>query len=341
MLLHALGEQVGIGAIVGCRIRIRRLYIDVMPHLLPNGLLRLCLLLLVLWDCVMSLVLLVLLVMVTSTSTISSVVRRGSWMGRHAIKVILTPSATRMVGVVVVRTPPCQHLIQVIILECLALQHKVGKPPTNLAQNPASSCSIPNPPSILRRQMRLHRLHQANRLRVRTHAQRSLNDIIPKRIHHQLSYAICLVQLIEVCLPHPVCAPFQTLLHYIRRELLDGEEAHLADNRFANGVDLVVAADVEDILDDVVAVGVLHKLEGLLNDTTHQVGPSGGVAGVETALDHAAPVAVASDVLDTGGDRIEDKLGVLVWKFEQNALDRVVAMRVDAQSCSGGLERVR
>lgn len=63
--------------------------------------------------------------------------------------------------------------------------------------------------------------------------------------------------------------------------------------------------------------------------------------GVQTALDHAASVTVSSDVTDAGCYSVKDELCVLGTQFEQDALDNVVSVTVDAETGRSWLERRR
>lgn len=162
-----------------------------------------------------------------------------------------------------------------------------------------------------------------------------MDDVVPEGIHHQLADAVRIVQLVEVLLADAVGASLKALLHHIRAEFLDGKDADLANDALADGVDLVVPAHVQHVLNDVVAVGILHQLEGLLDDTRHQVRPGGAMTRVEAALDDAAAVAMARYVLDARGDGVEDELGVLVRKLEQNPLNRISQEKDSSMSESG------
>jgi len=245
-----MGEQIGIVSIGLHHVHIRLLYIEVMPNsamlhhlrLLPHWRLH-RLRLLVLRD---MLVMLLSLTMLASTAA-PAMVRGGSGVGISPPKLITTAASTThstLVVVVMRRVSPRQDLVEVIILEGLPLEHKVGKASADLAKDTPAPCRVPNATSVLGRQVGLHRLHKAYSLSVRAHRKRALHDIIPKWVHHQLPYAISIVELVEVLLPHAVCAPLQTLLHDVRAELLDGEGTNLTDHTLADGVDLVISTNI-------------------------------------------------------------------------------------------------
>ncbi len=85
-------------------------------------------------------------------------------------------------------------------------------------------------------------------------------------------------------------------------------------------MDFVVTAHVQNVLNYIVAIGVLHQLERLLNDPRHEVRPGGAMTRVQASLDDAAAVTMTRHVLDARGDSVEDELGVLVWKLKQYPL---------------------
>ncbi len=201
-----------------------------------------------------------------------------------------------------------------------------------------------------------------------------MDDVVPEGIHHQLAKAVRIVQLIEVLLADAVSAALKALFHHVRTELLNGKDTDLANNALTDRVDFVVTAYVQNVLNYVVAVGVLHQLEGLLHNPRYQVRPGGAMARVQASLDDAAAVTMTCHVFDARGDSIEDKLCILVWKLQQyplkwharekkdlldmsqprtqtgrNAsqmrnntnLNGMIAMAVDAQSSGGRLESIR
>ena len=95
-------------------------------------------------------------------------------------------------------------------------------------------------------------------------------------------------------------------------------------------MDIIVRADIEHILDNIISVCVLHELQGLLHDTVHQVGSGFTHRRVQTSLDNAATMAMTCDVPDACSNGIKHKLGVLWSKLQEDALDDVVAVTVNA-----------
>ncbi len=159
-----------------------------------------------------------MLLLVARTAISAVVGGRSGKLGMHP-KVIMMTSSPPLVVRGRVST---QDLVQIVIFERFPLKDKVGKTSTDLAKNAPTPRRVAYSSSILGGQVRLHGLNKANRLGVRRHRQGALDDIVPKRIHHQLAEAVRIVQLVEVLLADAVSAALEAFFHHVRTELLNG-----------------------------------------------------------------------------------------------------------------------
>ena len=98
------------------------------------------------------------------------------------------------------------------------------------------------------------------------------------------------------------------LLDHVGAELLHRQRAdvpsELPDNRIAEAV----VVEVEDVLDDVVAVRVLDEGEGVVRDLVDELDALRFGRVVDAALEDAAAVAVRRDLDAVRGDGVVDEL---------------------------------
>mmetsp|Transcript_19909 Transcript_19909/g.49536 ORF Transcript_19909/g.49536 Transcript_19909/m.49536 type:complete len:272 (-) Transcript_19909:989-1804(-) len=156
---------------------------------------------------------------------------------------------------------------------------EVGKSAANLSHDAPSSCSVAYAPISLpircsRRlsdEMWSHCFHQANSLRVCCHRKCALHNIITEWIHHEFSDAFWVAKFLHVMLFHSIRAAFQTFLHDIRTELLDCQKVNLSNDTFTNRMNVVIRANIKNVLDNIVSVGILHEFQRFINDSEDQV----------------------------------------------------------------------
>jgi hypothetical protein len=91
-----------------------------------------------------------------------------------------------------------------------------------------------------------------------------------------------------------------------------------------------ILADIQNVLDDIVPVCILHEIQRFLDDTMDKMGSGLTWRGVQAPLNHAASVAVSSNIANAGSNCREDKRCMPVIKFEENPLDHVIAVTIDA-----------
>ena len=109
--------------------------------------------------------------------------------------------------------------------------------------------------------MRLHGFNQSHSLCMCGNRESTLNDIISERIHHQFTNPFGVAKLLHVVILYAVGASFKTLLHNVGAELLDCQEVYLSDDTLADSVYIFIRANVQNVLNYVVAIGILHELQ--------------------------------------------------------------------------------
>lgn len=162
--------------------------------------------------------------------------------------------------------------------------------------------------------------------------QSSLNDVISKGIHHQLSDSSGVAQFQQIHFLDSVTCTLQALFHHVGTELLDSQQTHFSSNAFTDSVDILVTADIQNVLDNIITVRILHEFKRLLNNSTNEVRPRLRGRGIEATLNDATTMAMASDIADAVGNSVKHKPGVSMSKLEENTLDDVVAVAINAQT---------
>lgn len=111
-------------------------------------------------------------------------------------------------------------------------------------------------------------------------------------------------------------AALEALFHYVRAELLDGQQSDLPDNALAYCMYIFIRAHIKDVLNDVVSVSILHELQRLSDDAKDQMRPCRARRRIEATLNDAATVAMACDITNALGNSIKHKLGMFVTELQ-------------------------
>lgn len=122
------------------------------------------------------------------------------------------------------------------------------------------------------------------------------------------------------------------LFNDVGAELLHRQDADVADELTDQRLAESDIVQVEDVLNDIVAEGVLdqgQRVEGDLGDELHPL-RVGSV--VDTSLENATSVSVRSDLDAVSGDGVVDELVVLGDQSVQTLLNDVVPVQVLDQS---------
>lgn len=96
----------------------------------------------------------------------------------------------------------------------------------------------------------------------------------------------------------------------IGAEFLNRKSAYVACELADNTIAEPVVVEVQDVLYDIVSVGVLNQSEGVVRDFIHKLDTLMIRCMVDTSLQYTTSVAVGGDFDTISGNRIIDKLVV-------------------------------
>mmetsp|Transcript_17641 Transcript_17641/g.36535 ORF Transcript_17641/g.36535 Transcript_17641/m.36535 type:complete len:441 (-) Transcript_17641:1913-3235(-) len=286
-----------------------------------------------------------LLLLNVATVTVAAVkVVTSSTMVRGVMVVVMLSTAIIVLVVVASTSVAVVSAVNVFGLSGRShhwSQGEVGESAANLGNDTTSTGGIADTTvalsigstSLSSHQMRTHGFHESNRLGVGRHREGPLDNVVAKWIHHELANAFRVTHFFHVHFLDSFGASLQAFLHYIRTELLNRQQVHLANDTFADRVDIFIGADIQDILDNIVSVSILHKFECLFHNTVHQVRACFTGRGIQATLNDTATVTMTSHITDTVRHGIKDKLGILGTQLEDDALNDMVSMTINAETC--------
>lgn len=102
-------------------------------------------------------------------------------------------------------------------------------------------------------------------------------------------------------------------MHRQRADIVDkGPDQRLAESRIVQ---------IEDILDDIVAKGVLHEVERVEDNFSYKLHPLSWRCVIDGALQHATAVSVSSNLDEIGSDGVVDELVVFGDELVEALLD--------------------
>ena len=103
----------------------------------------------------------------------------------------------------------------------------------------------------------------------------------------------------------------KTLFDDIRAEFLLGQLRYLALEGIAEWVSEAGLLEVDNVLENVIAIRVLNKMEGAVSDLADKLGflVTGGV--VYATLQHTAAMTMGSDRYAVGANSIENELRLI------------------------------
>jgi len=101
------------------------------------------------------------------------------------------------------------------------------------------------------------------------------------------------------------------LFHYVRTELLLAELRDATEERATKWLGEWFLAQVEDVLQDVVAEWILHKREGATSDGCDKLCPLISRSMIDAALNDAATMTMSANHNTVHCDSIEDELRIL------------------------------
>lgn len=178
------------------------------------------------------------------------------------------------------------------------------------------------------RQDGAHGLDEVHAQVRRSKLEGSLDDIVAVRIAHELLELLDVEKLLDHDSLGGNVGAANTLLDHVGAELLLGEFGNLARKANAQRIGEARIIQVENVLHDVVAEGILDKVEAVRGDLANQLDLLEAIGMVNAALKDAAAMAVGAncDAVLTNG--VEDELGILGLEVVQTLLDDVVTVQV-------------
>lgn len=118
------------------------------------------------------------------------------------------------------------------------------------------------------------------------------------------------------------------LLNDVGAELLSRKGSDVAEEALGQGLGECRLAEVEDVLNDVVAEGILNESEGVHGNVLDELGLLVAGSMVDAALEDAAAMTVSADNDTASADGVKDELGVFGRQVIEALLDDVVAVEV-------------
>ena len=103
--------------------------------------------------------------------------------------------------------------------------------------------------------------------------------------------------------------------------------------------------EIKDVLNDVIAEGILHEMETIGGDLANELNFLEARSVINAPLENAASVTVSTDSDAVRTNRIEDELSILSLEMVQALLNDVIAIKIlnqrhhlVAQSIDNGLD---
>lgn len=178
------------------------------------------------------------------------------------------------------------------------------------------------------REERADGLDQAVLLRRSGEFQSCLNDVIAEGVSQIAVDLLGSKQLVDNHVFGLGSGASETLFDHIGAKLVTRQRSDAALERLDDGVREARLIEIDDVLDDVVAEGVLHENTSVARDAVNQ--PRLLVAGgvVDATLEHAASMSMRAHIDAVVANCIEDELGIGRSELVQTLLDNVVAVEV-------------
>lgn len=191
-----------------------------------------------------------------------------------------------------------------------------------------------------RGQNRAHAVDKLHALVGGRKLQRSLNDVVAVGVAHELFQLIRVHQLLyEKALGRHVSAA-NTLLDDVGAELLLGKLSNMTLEAQAHGSSEARIVEVEDVLHNIVAEGVLHQMKAVSSDLADQLDLLETGSVIDAALEDTAAMAVSADNDAVLANSIEDELGILRLEVVETLLNNMIAIQVLDQVDNLALKRL-
>jgi hypothetical protein len=194
----------------------------------------------------------------------------------------------------------------------------------DLALDAATVRSLTN-----RRQNRTHHVDETQTHVLGSELERCLDNVVTVRVAHELLEVLDVDE--KFCDHHGLgwhLGAANALLDDVRAELLPGKLHDLTPKALAHGRSELGVVQIEDVLDDIVAEGVLDKIEAVRGNLANKVYLLIAGRMVDAALKNTAAVAMSTDNDAVFTHSIKDELCLGGFEVVQALLDDVVAIEV-------------
>lgn len=162
--------------------------------------------------------------------------------------------------------------------------------------------------------------------------QSSLYAVVSIRVAEQLLQSRAVEQLVDHQFSGVVLGDTNALLDDIGAELLDRERTDVAEELTDNAIAEAVVVQVENVLHDVVAVGILHERQGIVGDLVHELDALIFGRMINAALQHATTVTMGGNLDAVLSDSIVDELVIFWSELVEALLNDMVTIEVLDQS---------
>ena len=119
---------------------------------------------------------------------------------------------------------------------------------------------------------------------------------------------------------------------------MNRESANIADKAADQRVREAIVSQVQDILDNIIAKGILNQGESVIRDLANELQLLRNRSVVNASLKHAASMAVGGHLDTVGANGVVDELVVLRGEAVEALLDDMIAVQVLDQSHHAGVQ---
>jgi hypothetical protein len=193
----------------------------------------------------------------------------------------------------------------------------------NLAHDAATVWSLAN-----RRENRTHGIDEVNAQLCGCKLERSLDNVVAVRVAHEMLKLLNVKQLLNHHRLDVWLSTADALLDDVGAELLFGKLANLALEALAHGCREGGVVEVQDVLDNIVAKGVLNQVEAVRRDLANEVDFLEARGMVDATLQDAAAMAVRADSDAMFTYSIKYELRVRGLEVVQALLDDMITVEI-------------
>jgi hypothetical protein len=156
----------------------------------------------------------------------------------------------------------------------------------------------------------------------------SLNNVVGEVVTQHLLGLVADQHLSDEQLLGAVISGADTLLDDVGAELLLREIRNSADEALTEWSGKLRLIEIEYVLDNVVAEGVLNKLEGRFGDSCNELSALNTLCVIDATLQDATAVAMSTDEDAGTGNSIVNELAALSTETSKTLLDDMVAVEI-------------